>query len=108
MPVVDKQMLDRFLIDHEVGHCLAALAQIKTPSGLNDDNFNEALADSYAVLRHMQFYGAGSTFPEVWAMLRSMSGPSSGNFGHYVKSRRAGSGARGTRAGQQSDHDDGN
>lgn len=68
----DPNILQSFVLDHELGHAATA-HMIKQTKALTHDvpQYWECIADSYALIRHYQRYGEDSQFGEYWTAFRS-------------------------------------
>jgi hypothetical protein len=73
------EMWARYSLDHEIGHFLAMARDIRAPEGIDEANFQENIADSYALLRHQEIHGDETGMKAAVATCRSMA-PVSSNF----------------------------
>jgi hypothetical protein len=68
------EMWQRYVLDHELGHAVTMLTLDKQSMKTSSfGNKAECEADAYAMIRHYQRYGSGSSFPEYVRDLRNMN-----------------------------------
>lgn len=68
------EMWQRYVLDHELGHAVTMLKLDKQSMKTSSfGNKAECEADAYAMIRHYQRYGSGSSFPEYVRDLRNMN-----------------------------------
>ncbi|TVQ81876.1 MAG: hypothetical protein EA357_11500 [Micavibrio sp.] len=66
-------------LHHELGHSLTS-GRI----GIGAARIDEAAADTYATIRHMERFGADSTFPQAMADMRTIEAIHSGQADHFT------------------------
>lgn len=78
----DDAVWQQYVLDHELAHAIGGPKAGKRDMFIEEVNFNECLADAYAVMRHFQREGADSDFPYFIADMRNAGMVLAGDPGH--------------------------
>lgn len=73
-----------FVFDHEIGHALDKNVKEWLDTDEDKQNVKESIADNYAALRHVQRFGAKTSFLETWKHFRVIEAVMQNSLSHYT------------------------
>ncbi len=80
----DDAIWQQYVLDHELAHAIGGPKAGERDMFIEETNFNECIADAYAIMRHFQREGADSEFPHFIADMRNAAMVLAGDPGHMT------------------------